>query len=442
MRQAILSPAATKAFTLVEILVALTIASVLTAVALPTVKEALRQNVTGRSATLVKGAFINARAQALRTGRPFGLVIERQRRSVGSGTPNQLNFTAANYATRLYYVQTPIAYRGDIDSAYAYPFNDVAASNAPKFFIPETSAALVAAAARQRKAALRIINTGTQMSVGDSGRVFTLTGLEYVSSLSGRVTGASASWAGVPGTIVSFNHLTVEPTHRVGGNHVNHQPYPFEILSLPTRAPLTPVNLPGKTVVDLSISGPSNSPVGFGTQAIVGIGSVPAGYEFSDVIVMFSADGRLDSVYVDQPDATSPTGYRLTRLVFGATISFAIGYVDGIVDNIDDMARYPQHVPNTVFPSGANVPPLAVPAPPEPLNLLGQVPNFANSECAWVAIRPLSGAIQLGSVAGQPELSALVNSYGFGPPANPPSRAIVNARLLQSRRLLTAGATK
>jgi hypothetical protein len=205
---------------------------------------------------------------------------------------------------------------------------------------------------------------------------------------------------------------------------------------------LAPVNLPGKTVVDLSISGPANSPFGFGTQAIVGGGSVPAGYEFSDVIVMFSADGRLDSVYVDQPDATSPTGYRLTRLVLGATVSFAVGYVDGIVDNIDDMARYPQHVPNTVFPTGASDPPLAVPAPPEPLDLLGQVPNFANSEGAWVAIRPLSGAIQLGTVAGQPELGAFVNAYGFGPPANPASRAIVNARLLQSRRLLTAGATK
>ena len=143
------------AFTLVEILVAMTIATVLTAIALPTVKEAFRQNVTGKSASLVKGAFINARAQALRTGRPFGLVIERQRRSVGAGTPNQLIFSPANYATRLYYVQTPIAYRGDIQSAYAYPFRDLGVGGAPRFFIPKVSAGLIFAAAQQQQAALQ-----------------------------------------------------------------------------------------------------------------------------------------------------------------------------------------------------------------------------------------------------------------------------------------------
>ncbi len=326
------------AFTLVEIMVALTIASVLTVIALPSVKEALRQNVTGRSASLVKGAFINARAQAIRSGRPFGLVIERQRRSVGAGTPDQLNFTAANYATRLYYVQTPIAYRGDTQSAYAYPFDDVANSSTPKFFIPSVDAALLYAAAQQRKAALRIINVGTRMAIGDSGRIFTITGLEAVNTLAGRISGASASWAAVPGTIVSFNNLDVEPTFRVAGNHVPQQPYPFEILSLPIRAPMNPVNLPGKTVIDLSISGPASNPVAFGTQAIVDDTTVPAGYEFNDVIVMFAGDGRLDSIYADWEDSFSASGFSLQRLIPGGTVSFAVGYVDGIVDNIEDIA--------------------------------------------------------------------------------------------------------
>ena len=67
------------AFTLIEIMIAIAIASVLTAIALPTVKESMRQSINSRSASLVKGALLNARAQALRTGRPFGVVLERQR---------------------------------------------------------------------------------------------------------------------------------------------------------------------------------------------------------------------------------------------------------------------------------------------------------------------------------------------------------------------------
>ena len=282
------------------------------------------------------------------------------------------------------------------------------------------------------------------MAVGESGRVFTVTGLTPITNNNGlfgagRITGVSATdtWAREHGTIVSFNHLTVQPTHRVAGNHVDHQPYPFEILSLPTRAPLNPVNLPGKTVVDLSISGPASNPAAFGTQAIVGNNTVPNGYEFNDVIVMFSADGRIDSIYADQWNGTA---FQLTRFVPSATVSFAIGYVDGIVENIDDIARYPELVPNTVFPTSATDPALANPLPPAPLELLGQVPNFANSECAWVGVRPLSGAIQLGSLAAQPPLGELTTYYGFGPPANTPSRTIVNARLLQARRLLSAGA--
>ena len=128
-----------RAFTLVELLVALTIASVLTAIALPTLKDSLRQNALSRSASLVKGAFINARAQAIRTGRPFGIVIERRRNDLGSGSLNQLDLLTTNYATRLYYVQTPIEYRGDVTGAAAIPFlvpESIPAPTGPIYYTP------------------------------------------------------------------------------------------------------------------------------------------------------------------------------------------------------------------------------------------------------------------------------------------------------------------
>ena len=144
-----------RAFTIVELLVALTIATALTVIALPTLKDSLRQNALSRSASLVKGAFINARAQAIRTGRPFGIVIERRRNNLGSGTPDQLDFLTTNYATRLYYVQTPIEYRGDVTGASAIPIL-VGESipppagpvyYTPRFFVPRDSAGLLYSAA-------------------------------------------------------------------------------------------------------------------------------------------------------------------------------------------------------------------------------------------------------------------------------------------------------
>ena len=359
--------------------------------------------------------------------------------SIGSGTPDQLAFSLANYCNRIYYVQTPIAYRGDTESAFAYPFIDTRGTAAttddePKFFIPSSSAGLVFSAAQAlagtggSRAALQIMNIGTQMSVGDSGRVFTVEDLEPVATLAGRILGASASWAAVPGTILHFDHLVVEPTFRVGGNHVNQQPYPFEILSLPTRAPLAPVSLPGKSVVDLSISGTGQNPFLFGTQAIVGSNAVPAGFEFGDIVILFSADGRLDSIIVDQ---VAPSGGAIvpTRIVPSSNVTFNVGYIDGLVDNIDDLARFPEHVPGTVYPISAVDPPLATPGPPNPLDLKRVQPNFANSDCSWVGIQALSGAIQLESVAGQPELADLVSFYGL---ATSPSSRFVAARSVAS----------
>ena len=110
-----------RAFTLVELLIALTIAAVLTAIALPTLKDSMRQNALSRSASVVKGAFINARNQAIRSGRPFGIVIERRRKRIGSGPLSDLDFFAANYSTRMYYVQSSIEYRGDSNNAVGYP---------------------------------------------------------------------------------------------------------------------------------------------------------------------------------------------------------------------------------------------------------------------------------------------------------------------------------
>ena len=80
-------------------MVALTIALVLTAVALPKVKEGLKQNVSTRTATMVKATFENARAQAIRTGRPFGVRMHRAENAVepSAGITDPANINDPTY---------------------------------------------------------------------------------------------------------------------------------------------------------------------------------------------------------------------------------------------------------------------------------------------------------------------------------------------------------
>ncbi|TWU07647.1 pilus assembly FimT family protein [Stieleria varia] len=431
-----------RGFTLVELLVALTIAVVLTAIALPSVKDALRQNIVARAAAVVKGAFLNARAQAIRTGRPFGVVIERQRDTIGAGTPAQLNFFNANYASRLYYVQTPLLYRGDLEESAAYIFIGNSSANQPqRFFIPRVSAGVLNVAARGANGADRILSAGTKMSVGRSGSIFEITRL-IDSDLTPYFSGQLPSWAidntvappaPIQGTVVEFNNAGYFPTYAIPGDLQLGQPYPFEIIANPVRAPLMPISLVGKTAVDLSISGPASAPMAFGTQAILGNQNLAADQAFGPITVMFSPEGQVDAVYTD-----TVVGGVVSRLRINpaTTISFNVGYIDGVLSNIDDGARYPDVVPNTVFPNGANDPPLALPLPPEPLQVT-KVPNFANSDCAWVSVQPLSGAVTLSTIAAQPSIAELSAYYGLG--TSPPARSVMWARLHQSRRLTTAG---
>ncbi|MCS7468367.1 prepilin-type N-terminal cleavage/methylation domain-containing protein [Stieleria sp. ICT_E10.1] len=460
-----------RGFTLVELLVAITIASALTAIALPTLKDSMRQTTLSRSASLVKGAFINARTQAIRTGRPYGLVIERRRSDIGEGNPANLNYFSANYATRLYYVQSPMEYRGDVDSAVAYPIMHTTSPTPPtnsplypiqpKFFIPRSSSGLLyALASGVNSAASRLIRPGVRFSVNGSGYVFVLeTAQTEVSDNIAALAPVLAS--GTDGTLLTFNCLTVAADNNmVAGNWRGPssewefpmalsltQPYEFKFQVNPIRAPLAPVNLVGRTVVDLSISGPSTNPIAFNSQVIVDsspgtqIPNVQSDRELNDVVVMFAADGRLNGVYTDVRDVQSGLieNFVLTRFDPSTTVSFNIGYVDGILENIDDAARYPQTVGGTDYQVTTNDPPLANPQPPLAL-VPTKVPNFANPDCAWVSVQPLSGAISLGTVATQPPLGVLTTYYGLG--TNPTARQVVGARIHQSRRLNSGGAVQ
>lgn len=422
----------------------------------------------------MKGAFINARAQAIRTGRPYGIVIERRSGEVGAGQPSELALLSANYSTRMYYVQSPLEYRGDIAPSYVYPVfqripitASVNFNYMPYFFIPQSSSGLLfASASANDSPARRLVDIGTRFSVGDSDYVFQVSGLTAL--------GAAANPLGVnePGTRVDFMVFDVSGTNPIAtsqqydfspedglwnlpptenpvfpGGLAEFQPSTFSFQTNPLRAPLAPVTLPGRTIIDLSVSGPSTDPLRFNAQDVVDPSVVTApsslnvGRTFNDIIVMFAPDGRLDGVYSDEAVITGGniTDLQLTRVDPSTSVSFCVGFVDGVLDNIDDGARFPELVNGTEFNIHPGDVALSEPdtsvaiAPPK-------VPNYANTDCAWVSVQPSSGSIRLDTVASQPGAAQLVSYYGFG--AAPTARALVSARIRQSRRLASAGAIK
>ncbi|MCO8123646.1 prepilin-type N-terminal cleavage/methylation domain-containing protein [Stieleria sp. TO1_6] len=495
------------AFTLVELLIAITIASALTAIALPTLKDSMRQNTLSRCASLVKGAFINARSQAIRSGRPFGVVVERRRHEIGSGAADSLDFTVANYSTRLYYVQSPIEYRGDFDDAVLYPIfvdSDTTSDTdpvVPSFFVPQSSAGLLFAAANPNTgvgnstAAKQLINLGTRFAVAGESYQFRITGLVQLTltgtgltNLGGNQVAYHPQIPAGAGVLVSFDYQDFSPQQpALPGILFNtqspnpipnplppgqtalqyactlstfpagiaaYQSHKFKFRTNPIKAPLAPVNLIGKSIIDLSVSGTGTNPIAFNAQEIVDqlpatdIPPVDAGLSLNDVIVMFAADGKLDGVFYDQRSVTGGagsariSGFAYQRFAPSASVSFNVGFIDGILDNVDDMARYPENVPGTDYQINPGDPGFVQPAPPAAL-VVSKVPNFANTDCAWVSVQPLSGNVRLEGVASQPAVSRLNSYYGFAPAAgSQTARNVVRSRMHQSRRLSSAGAVQ
>jgi prepilin-type N-terminal cleavage/methylation domain-containing protein len=97
-------------FTLVELLVVISIVTVLAAISLPTLKNGLREQRVSRSAGLIQQYIEEARARAIANRRPVGVILQR------AGTDNEINRCQVD---RLRLCETPPVYVGDISGAKA-----------------------------------------------------------------------------------------------------------------------------------------------------------------------------------------------------------------------------------------------------------------------------------------------------------------------------------
>jgi prepilin-type N-terminal cleavage/methylation domain-containing protein len=421
-------------FTLVELMVAITIASVLTLIALPTVKDTFRKNVISRGANVVKSAIDRARAQAIRTGRPCGVVLERQRSRVLQQDPmvDEILPFGHDIVRRISYVQTAGGYRGDHGQTQA----ELISPNTLEVF--EQDASLLFAAAQGNRSASRLIDVGAHIRVeGFSSRF--------------RISGLTSSTRTMPDSSVrNTARIVIEPTDRsfelTSMNLTLNQKYSFEVEPLPIPAAIQPIELPGRIVVDLSVSGTESRPRHFSVQALAqqasnpnnwlhaseatnipaGGAGVRPGYVLGDIVIMFSGDGKLDSVYTDRPifdDGVAPFALAYNRTVPVSAVALAIGEADGVAPNPFDIAEYPTR-PASVDMTGTGL----------LTNDDDLLPNIANPEATWVILRPQSGVTETYSAASIRPVADLRLKYGL-PATNIPAVDFLDARILDSRRL-------
>lgn len=438
----------TSGFTLIEILITVGIIVLVTALALPTVKDALKSNTISRSASLVSGSIVTARALAVQKGLPCGVLIERRRTNYAQGDGGSYieGEEGANYSAQLSYVQVPSKITA---AAAAYPYVSLenASDNCSKryhYYVKKEDAELLYAASRGETFASRLIGIGTQIKVRDRiSTIVALTTLDaglnenVVQEYTGRpedldcgsavIDPTGAQIQAGPGvrvttadTVVSEKSIggTVNGSGPDSGSMTFYTGYDLEITLNPIKAALSPLNLPGRTVIDLSVSGSRENPLAFNAQEISGLNRID-NKELHGVMLLFSPDGRLDSVYVDQ---WNDNGQRFDWVRFDPppSISLLVGQSNGVLGNVDLAANYP----TSLFDGPLYEPP--------------QLLNFVNNDCHWVTIDSSSGHTEVSPVASQPNQGFFEGYYDLD--ASSDARTVVKRRIEQSRQLAYGGA--
>ena len=159
-------PVRPNGFTLVELLVALAVLTILGAIALPATKTMIKEQRVSRGAGLLQSAIQEARARAIVDGGGGGLVIDRL---------SDRSLAGRSEAVRIRFVTSPPAYRGEPGAelpyfgrtVYTLPSGQTIAA-ATLWFDPYASVVLRSAQDYGQGNVPTLINEGDVISVGEA----------------------------------------------------------------------------------------------------------------------------------------------------------------------------------------------------------------------------------------------------------------------------------
>jgi len=295
-----------RGFTLVELLVVITIIFMLTAAAIPLMRPALEGRESRDTARAVSTFISGARTRAMELGRPVGVMIER-------------DAAQPHVGIRLSYAVVPEPYTGDT------PGSTIVVRTG---FVIHDDTALppLQAFPRSDVGYLKMVRPGDTLRLNYQGRSFRLTGSVDTQGFLEQPIDASKKWI-----LVSDSPMpTAFPFN---------QPLPFQIYRQPVKSSERVLVLPTRTMIDLMSSGigayPQRGDAFFAPlnwdsgdadygKAIDLNAKIGAGAAEKPVLIMFAPNGSVSNVY--QPYAnTAGTVWQWGQLTPTDMIYLAIG---------------------------------------------------------------------------------------------------------------------
>ena len=224
--------------TLVELLVVLVIIFLLAAATIPRLRPEMDRARIREAVRSIQLYLSSARDQAIATGRPCGVMIER--------LPAEPRCSMA-----LSQAEAPVPYAGDAIPSLAN-VTSAGGGTVNITFTPGINATLV--------------KPGDLIQLGLQGPLYTITAAGGSTATIDLSQGLMIPW--------TSNAIAV----------------PFRIFRQPVKSVAAPLQLPSPTVIDLTLSGPDTSPAVFWDGG---------GNDTSPVLIMFAADGSIDHVYIN-----------------------------------------------------------------------------------------------------------------------------------------------
>ncbi len=377
---------AARGITLLELLVVMMILLMVTAAAIPIVAPALQNRQMREATRMVTAYFGAAKARAVQTGRPVGVVIQR--------------FEDNAFALQIAQVEVPPPYSGDVVNSRLL----LAESTSPSAGAQDHLNARYGYEISNNIKGVKWFN-GTEPVAGQFNNQMVKVGDQIQFNGQGPlllILGPDANSDGVIDAISSSTPLDIAFVHDLplrqvlpwsntgGGGLPLPQPPTYQVFRQPVRTSAPPMQLPEGIVFDLSVSGMGSTLFNTANYNTTPTSDPPPIQEplvRFDPTIIFSPSGRVEWVNNNLGQLVRPTDpiYLLLgrrELMFDVTNRGADGR-DLVFQNLSAPA------------------PLAT-----PMDVMPPAPNF------WVIVGPQTGQVNTAEVA--PHIQDYTNDSGNG----------------------------
>lgn len=281
--------------TLVELLIVISILLGLLALAVPAMRPAMESKQIRDAARAVNVYFSTARSRAIETGRPCGVLLERD--------PN-----LPQACITLRQVEVPLPYSGDttttyvtvqLDGSISGGFANVILTRSSGSFSPD------------------VLRIGDRVQINYQGPWYEITDAKSFDSLTKYVHASPAIAPNGDGFPIKAR-ANIGAGGSVPWTSSPSQPLPITVLRQPVSSSTPALQLPARTAIDLVLSGPEILGVdGFHTWTTSALSSDA---DLRPVLVMFSSTGAMRSfTCLDREPKLPPPGYYLRYEEIAAT---------------------------------------------------------------------------------------------------------------------------